>query len=229
MHSVIKCENVWKIYNPGLPSEVQALRGVNLEVKHGEMVGIMGASGSGKSTLLNLLGALDKPTKGTILIDGQNIAHMNENHLALLRRKKIGFVFQSYNLIESLTAMQNVELPMIFNGKGQKERQQKAKELLIQVGLEKRINERPNKLSGGENQRVAIARALANDPAVILADEPTGNLDSKSGKIIIEIFKKLNKDNRTIVIITHDQKIAKQAKRIVRISDGKIKDGLHEK
>jgi putative ABC transport system ATP-binding protein len=173
-----------------------------------------------------LLGALDKPTKGSIFIDGQNIAHMNENHLALLRRKKIGFVFQSYNLIQSLTALQNVELPMIFNEKNQKERMQKAKELLMQVGLEKRINERPSKLSGGENQRVAIARALANDPAVILADEPTGNLDSKSGKIIIEIFKKLNKDNRTIVIITHDAKIARETKRIVRISDGKIKDGL---
>jgi len=226
MQSVIKCENVWKIFNAGQPSEVQALRGVNLEVKNGEMVGIMGASGSGKSTLLNLLGALDKPTKGKILIDGQNIANMNENHLALLRRKKIGFVFQSYNLINSFTALQNVELPMVFNGKTQKERMKKAEELLVQVGLEKRMNQRPNKLSGGENQRVAIARALANDPAVILADEPTGNLDSKSGKIIIEILKKLNKANRTIVIITHDSKIAKQTKRIVRISDGKIKDGL---
>lgn len=226
MVSVIKCENVWKIFNQGEPSEVQALRGVNLEVKDGEMVGIMGASGSGKSTLLNLLGALDKPTKGRILIDGQNIANMDENHLALLRRKKIGFVFQSYNLINSLTALQNVELPMIFDGKSQKEREKRAKDLLTEVGLEKRIGTRPNKLSGGENQRVAIARALANNPAVILADEPTGNLDSKSGKNILEILKKLNKDNRTIVIITHDQKIAKQAKRIVRIADGKIKDGL---
>jgi len=192
MNSVIKCENVWKIYNPGEPSEVQALRGVNLEVKNGEMVGIMGASGSGKSTLLNQLGALDKPTKGKIFIDGQNIANMDENHLALLRRKKIGFVFQSYNLINSLTALQNVELPMIFDGKSPKERERKAKDLLTEVGLEKRMNTRPSKLSGGENQRVAIARALANDPAVLLADEPTGNLDSKSGKIIIEILKKLN-------------------------------------
>jgi putative ABC transport system ATP-binding protein len=226
MNSVIKCENVWKIYNPGEPSEVQALRGVNLEVKNGEMVGIMGASGSGKSTLLNQLGALDKPTKGKIFIDGQNIANMDENHLALLRRKKIGFVFQSYNLINSLTALQNVELPMIFDGKSPKERERKAKDLLTEVGLEKRMNTRPSKLSGGENQRVAIARALANDPAVLLADEPTGNLDSKSGKIIIEILKKLNKDNKTIVIITHDARIARQTKRIVRISDGRIKDGL---
>jgi putative ABC transport system ATP-binding protein len=225
--NVIKCENVWKIYNPGLPSEVQALRGVNLEVKNGEMVGIMGASGSGKSTLLNLLGALDKPTRGKIFIDGQNIANLNENHLTLLRRKKIGFVFQSYNLIGGLTALQNVELPMIFNGTSLRDRQIKAKELLTEVGLEKRMNQVPNKLSGGENQRVSIARALANNPAVVLADEPTGNLDSKSGRIIIEIFKKLNKDGRTIVIITHDQKIARQTKRIVRISDGKIRDGLH--
>jgi len=227
MNSVIKCENVWKIYNQGLPSEVQALRGVNLDVKKGEMVAIIGSSGSGKSTLLNQIGALDIPTKGKIFIDGQDISRMEENSLAILRKKKIGFVFQSFNLISSLTSLQNVELPMIFNGMTEKERREKATELLNDVGLGDKLDSTPPKLSGGEIQRVAIARALANDPTVILADEPTGNLDSKSGKIIIDIFKKLNKDNRTIVIITHDPKIARAAKRIVRISDGRIADGMH--
>ena len=226
MTNVIECDEVWKIYNEGLPSEVQALRGVNLDVKSGEMMAIVGASGSGKSTLLNLIGALDKPSRGKILIDGQDIHRMNENHLATLRRKKIGFVFQSYNLIPNLTSQENVELPMIFEGISQTQRQKRAIELLTDVGLEKKIKQRPTQLSGGENQRVAIARALANDPSFILADEPTGNLDTKSGNVVIEIFKNLNKDKRTIVIITHDPQIAKTTKRIVRISDGKIVDGL---
>lgn len=229
MTDVIRCENVWKIYNQGLPSEVQALRGINLKVKPGEFLGIIGASGSGKSTLLNQIGALDKPTKGSIFIDGQNIAHMNENHLAILRRKKIGFVFQAFNLINSLTALQNVELPMIFNGMSDMERKKRAKELLDSVGIGQRVNARPTQLSGGQIQRVAIARALANSPTLLLADEPTGNLDTASGKIIIDIFKKLNKDNHTIVIITHDPHIAKETKRIVRIADGKLTDGLHAK
>lgn len=227
MADVIRCENVWKIYNQGLPSEVQALRGINLKVKPGEFLGIIGASGSGKSTLLNQIGALDKPTKGFIYIDGQNIQHMNENHLAILRRKKIGFVFQSFNLIGSLTSLQNVELPMIFNGMSGAERKKRAKGLLESVGLAQRTDARPSQLSGGQNQRVAIARSLANNPALLLADEPTGNLDTASGKIIIDIFKKLNKDGRTIVIITHDPHIAKETKRIVRITDGRLTDGLH--
>ena len=225
MNNVVKCENVWKIFNQGLPSEVQALRGVNFEVKKGELVAIIGSSGSGKSTLLNQIGALDTPTKGKIFIDGQDIGHMNENQLAVLRRKKIGFVFQSFNLINSLTALQNVEIPMIFDGISQKDRFKKAAELLDEVELSDKLDSQPTKLSGGQIQRVAIARALANNPALILADEPTGNLDSQSGKIVINIFKKLNKDNRTIVIITHDPNIAKEAKKIIKIADGKIVDG----
>jgi putative ABC transport system ATP-binding protein len=229
MTDVIRCENVWKIYNHGLPSEVKALKGIDLEVKPGEFLGIIGASGSGKSTLLNQIGALDKPTQGSIFIDGQNIAHLSEDHLAILRRKKIGFVFQSFNLIGSLTAQQNVELPMIFNGMSDTDRSKRAGKLLEDVGLGDRKDARPSQLSGGQNQRVAIARALANDPALLLADEPTGNLDTASGKIIIDIFKKLNKDGRTIVIITHDPHIARETKRIVRITDGKLTDGLNEK
>jgi len=220
---------LWKIYNANTPAEVQALRGIDMEIKEGEMVGIMGASGSGKSTLLNLLGALDKPTKGKILIDGQDIQHMNENQLAVLRRKKIGFVFQFFNLISSLTALQNVELPMIFNGFSQADRIKRAKELLTDMELQDKINQKPNKLSGGQTQRVAIARALANNPSIILADEPTGNLDSKSGQNIIETFKKLNKDNITIIIVTHDANIVKQTERMIRVVDGKIVDGLHAK
>jgi putative ABC transport system ATP-binding protein len=221
-HKVISCKNVWKIYNQNTPAEVQALRGVNLDIKKGEMVGIIGSSGSGKSTLLNIIGALDKPTKGKIFIDGEDIQNMNENQLADLRRKKIGFVFQFFNLIGSLTSLQNVELPMIFNGMPQSQRRKRAKELLTEMDLGDKISQRPTQLSGGQTQRVAVARALANDPPVILADEPTGNLDSKSGQNIIEIFKKLNKDNRTIIIVTHDSHIAKEAGKIVRVSDGKV-------
>jgi putative ABC transport system ATP-binding protein len=218
----VRCENVWKIYKQGTAAEVQALRGVDFKIKQGEMVGIIGSSGSGKSTLLNLIGALDKPTKGKIFIDGIDIEKMNESKLATLRREKIGFVFQFFNLIGSLTALQNVELPMIFQGMPHKRRIKRAKELLSDVGLSDQINQRPSELSGGQTQRVAIARALANDPPVILADEPTGNLDSKSGELILEIFKKLNKDKRTIIIVTHDAKIAQRTARIIRVSDGKV-------
>jgi len=221
-NDVVLCKDVWKIYNQGKPSEVLALRGVNLRIKRGDMMGIIGASGSGKSTLLNLIGALDRPTKGKIFIDGEDIQHMSENHLATLRRKKIGFVFQFFNLIGSLTSLQNVELPMIFNGMSQTARRKRARKLLVDMDLADKINQRPSQLSGGQTQRVAVARALANDPPIILADEPTGNLDSKSGQNIIEIFKKLNKDNRTIIIVTHDPHIAKEAGKIVRVSDGKV-------
>jgi putative ABC transport system ATP-binding protein len=220
--AIIKCSNVWKIFNEGTPAEVQALKGITLRVDEGEMLGIIGASGSGKSTLLNMVGILDRPTRGSVFISGQDIGKLSDNQLAILRRKNIGFVFQSFNLINSLTALQNVELPMVFKGLDAKQRREKAIKLLTSVGLGNRLDQRPPKLSGGENQRIAIARAMANDPMVILADEPTGNLDSKTGQGIIDIFKTLNKQNRTIIVITHDPRIAKEMKRVVRIADGKI-------
>jgi putative ABC transport system ATP-binding protein len=219
---VVRCENVWKIFNHGTPSEVKALQGVNMKIEKGDFISIMGPSGSGKSTLLNCIGSLDKPTKGRIFIDGKDISKLDENGLADFRRNKIGFVFQFFNLIPGLTAIQNVELPMIFKGIPQEERRKKAEDLLKKVELEKRMDSKPSQLSGGESQRVAIARSLANDPVVIFADEPTGNLDSKSGKNVIEILKKLNKDNKTIVIITHDQSISNQANKIIKMCDGKV-------
>ncbi|MBS3055749.1 MAG: ABC transporter ATP-binding protein [Candidatus Aenigmarchaeota archaeon] len=222
----VQCKNLWKIYNAGTPAEVQALRNVNLRVKKGEFVSIVGRSGSGKSTLLNMIGALDIPTKGSVFIDGVDISTLDDNQLAGIRSKKIGFVFQSFNLINSMTSLENVILPMIFKGMSGKQRMEKAKRLLEKVGLEKKFHARPNEMSGGENQRVSIARALANDPTFMLADEPTGNLDSKNGKNIMDILKKLNKDDITIIIVTHDQRIAREAHRIVRMTDGELKDGL---
>lgn len=224
MQDIVKCENVWKIYNPGTPAEVQALQGVNLKVERGDFVAIMGASGSGKSTLLNCISSLDRPTKGKIFIDGQDISKLDDNQLASFRRNKIGFVFQFFNLIPGLTALKNVELPMIFKGIPGEERRKRAEELLTRVELAKRINAKPYELSGGESQRVAIARSLANDPVVIFADEPTGNLDSKSGKNVMEVFRKLNEDKKTIIIITHDQNISNEANKIIRMVDGKIRD-----
>jgi len=220
--NVIVCRNVWKVFNEGTPAEVNALRGVNLKIKSGELVSIMGASGSGKSTLLNCIGLLDKPTRGKCIVDGKNTSKLSEDQLASWRRDRIGFVFQFFNLIPTLTALQNVELPMVFKGMPRNERITKAKNLLKNVGLERRMNSRPSQLSGGETQRVAICRALANDPSFILADEPTGNLDSKSGKGVMEILKKLNEEGRTIVVVTHDANIARQTNRIIRIADGKI-------
>jgi len=226
MKIVIECKNVWKIYNPYTPAEVKALRGVNLSVKRGEFIAIMGSSGSGKSTLLHCIGCLDTPTRGKILIEGVDVSKLDEKELALLRRYKIGFVFQFFNLISNLTALQNVELPMVFAGVSQNKRRERAIELLKMVGLGKRLNHKPNELSGGEQQRVAIARALANNPSIILADEPTGNLDSRSGEEVMNIFVKLNKnEGRTILIVTHEPYIAKKAKRIVKIKDGRISGG----
>jgi len=222
MKEIIRCENVWKIYNPNTPAEVQALRGIDMSIKEGELVSIMGASGSGKSTLLNCIGLLDKPSKGKIFIEGRDVSKLNDNEQAYIRRNKIGFVFQFFNLIPNLTALQNVELPMVFKGLGMEKRRKRAKELLETVGLGTRLHSTSSKLSGGETQRVAIARALANEPLIIFADEPTGNLDSKTGKDIIQIFKRLNEENSTIAIITHDMSIAKQTKRIMRMCDGKI-------
>ena len=219
---VVRCENVWKVFNQGTPAEVKALQGVNLKIEKGDFISIMGPSGSGKSTLLNCISSLDKPTRGKIIIDGEDISKLDENELADFRRNKIGFVFQVSNLIPSLTALQNVELPMVFKGLPQEERMKRAKDLMKKVELEKRMDSKPSQLSGGESQRVAIARALANDPVVIFADEPTGNLDSKSGKNVMEILKKLNADNKTIVIITHDKSIGDQTNKIIKMYDGKV-------
>lgn len=219
---IIECRGIWKIYNEGTPAEVRALQDVSIKIGKGEFVAIQGPSGSGKSTLLHAIGCLDTPTRGKVLIDGQDISKMSQNELALIRRKKIGFVFQFFNVIPSLTALQNVELPMVFNNIGEEKRKRKARQLLEKVGLGKRVDHKPSELSGGETQRVAIARAMANDPVLVLADEPTGNLDSKSGKEIIDIFTKLNKEGRTVAVITHDSYIARYAKRKISIKDGMI-------
>jgi len=219
----IELKDVWKIYKMGLV-EVPALRGVDFTVHDGDFIAIMGPSGSGKSTAMAMIGALDIPTKGKVVIDGIDVSRLSENQLAKLRGKKIGFIFQTFNLIQSLSALENVVLPMVFQGYLTPEgRVKRAKMLLEIVGLEHRINHRPNELSGGEQQRVSIARALANDPELILADEPTGNLDSKTGKDIMKILCELHsKQKKTIIMITHDINIAKCAQEHVKIVDGRI-------
>ena len=219
--SIIKLENVCKDYKMG-ESIVKAVCNVNLDIKRGDFLAVVGPSGSGKSTMMNLIGALDLASQGDIFLDSQNIEHLGESELAQIRGKKVGFVFQTFNLIPTLTALENIALPMIFQGTGKEEREERALQLLNDVGLSKRANHLPGELSGGERQRVAIARALANNPEVILADEPTGNLDSKTGKEIINMFKKLNKQGKTVIMITHDLNIARQAKRIIKLRDGEI-------
>lgn len=218
---MIKASGIRKIYKNG-KIEVEALKGVDLFVKKGEFVSIMGASGSGKSTMMNILGCLDSMTEGKYLLDGEDISKISGNKIAYIRNKKIGFVFQSFNLLPKLTAIQNVELPMVYGGIKSKERHKKAMEAMQKVGLIQRINHRPNEMSGGQRQRVAIARSLVNDPAIILADEPTGNLDSKSSIEIIGIFQKLNSEGATIVMVTHEPDIAAYTKRIVKFKDGMI-------
>ena len=222
MRPIIKIEGVEKIYQMG-NVEVPALRGIDIEIKRGEFVAIMGSSGSGKSTLMNSIGVLDMPTKGKIFLDDIDVSKLEESSLSQIRGKKIGFVFQQFNLIRTISAIDNVILPMIFQRVSYNRRSERAKELLNLVGLRERFNHLPTELSGGEQQRVAIARALSNDPELILADEPTGNLDSKTGIGIMNLLSNLHeKDKKTIVIITHDAKLAKYAKRIVRIKDGRI-------
>jgi putative ABC transport system ATP-binding protein len=222
MTSVIKLDNVWKIYRMG-DVEVAALQGLSLDIRKGEFVSIMGPSGSGKSTAMNMIGCLDIPSKGKILLSGQNISELEESDLAQIRGKLIGFIFQQFNLIGTLTAIENVMLPMSFQGVPEEERREKATRLLELVGLGDRLNHRPSELSGGQQQRVAIARSLANDPEVLLADEPTGNLDSKSGENVLTFLKKLNKDEgKTIVMVTHDEDLAKEADRVEYLKDGKI-------
>ncbi len=219
---IIKLENVWRTYQLG-KTEVHALRGLSLEIFPGSFVTIMGSSGSGKSTLLNMIGCLDFPTRGKVYLKGKNISEMPENQLSQFRGKTLGFVFQDFNLLPNLTAAENVMLPMIFQGVSLIERKKKAENLLERIGLKQRMSHQPSELSGGERQRVALARAFANDPEVIIADEPTGNLDSVTGKMIMENLKDFHKkEGKTMVIVTHDPKIAEYAEKIVNIKDGQI-------
>jgi len=210
-----------KVYNPG-ENEVWALDHVNLEIQKGEFVAIIGHSGSGKSTLMNMLGCLDIPTSGEYYLNGKDVSELGDNQLSEIRNEEIGFIFQGFNLISNLTAIENVELPLIYRGIGRSERHKLAMEALNMVGLEKRIHHKPAEMSGGQQQRVAIARAIAAKPPVILADEPTGNLDSASTKEIMGILRSLHDTGRSVILITHDNDIADQAKRVVRILDGKI-------
>lgn len=216
---MIKLENVAKIYRMG-KVEIHALRGVNLTIEQGEMVAIIGASGSGKSTLMNVIGFLDKPTSGTYTFEGDDVSQLNDNRLAVMRNKKIGFVFQDYSLLSRATAVANVEMPLIYGGGQNKHK--RALEALERVGLAARANHKPTELSGGEQQRVAIARALVNNPALVLADEPTGNLDSAVTAEIMSIFHQLNRDGITLVIVTHEMDIAAESKRTIRLLDGQI-------
>ena len=223
MGALIHIENMKKIYNPG-ENEVRALDGIDLDIEKGDLVAIVGHSGSGKSTLMNMLGCLDTPTSGKYVLDGQDVASMTDNQLADVRNKEIGFIFQGFNLISNLDAVGNVELPLVYRGVSKNERKQLAMEALKSVGLEDRMKHKPNEMSGGQQQRVAIARAVAAKPPIILADEPTGNLDTKSTQEIMEILKELHRSGRTVIIITHDEEIASQAHRVIRILDGRIEE-----
>lgn len=218
---LILIENIFKIYNPG-PNEVHALDGVSLAVNKGEFVAIVGSSGSGKSTLMNIIGCLDSPSQGRYLLDGQDVSRLDDNRLSQIRNQEIGFIFQGFNLIPSLSAVENVELPLAYRGIGRTQRRELAEQALVQVGLGNRLTHRPSQMSGGQQQRVAIARAIAAQPPIILADEPTGNLDSCAGTEIMGILADLHKQNRTIILITHDHVVATHAERVIRISDGKI-------
>ena len=222
-YAMIHTENLCKTYRMG-DVEVQALRDVNLEIKDGEFVAIKGPSGSGKSTLLNLLGCLDKPTSGAVFIGGTNTGKLSENALAEIRREKIGFIFQQFNLIHTLNALENVALPMFFAGVGREARIKRADELLAKVGLGDRMYHKPSELSGGQQQRVAIARALSNDPEVVIGDEPTGNVDTETGNAIMDILEGLNREGRTVIVVTHDAEIAAHAGRTKRMRDGRVLD-----
>lgn len=221
MSELVEIKDICKIYNPG-ENEVKALDHVSLTINENEFVAIIGQSGSGKSTLMNMLGCLDVPTSGSYFLHGQDVSHMSDDELSDVRNKEIGFIFQGFNLIAGLTALENVELPLIYRGVSKRERLRLADTALDKVGLENRKDHKPAEMSGGQQQRVAIARAIAQAPPIILADEPTGNLDSASSKEIMEILKKLNEEGRTVILITHDNDIAAQAKRIIKIIDGKI-------
>ena len=221
MSLIVKLSKINKVYKTGEIS-FQALKNINLEVKKGEFLAVIGASGSGKSTLMNIIGLLDHPTSGTYILDGKDSSDFQEDYLAKIRNKKIGFVFQSFNLLARTSAQDNVALPLIYAGVSSSQRLQKTREALAQVGLGDKLESHPNQLSGGQQQKVAIARALVNNPELILADEPTGNLDSKSGEDIMKLFDKLSQEGKTIVMITHETVIARHAKRIIRLKDGGI-------
>ena len=220
---IIDMNNIVKRYFIGKPNELEVLHGVDLKVYEGEFVAVVGPSGSGKSTLMNMIGALDLPTLGQYKLDGFDMFHAREDDLSAIRNKKIGFVFQTYNLIARMSALKNVELPMLYAGMGKRERNLRAKELLNMMGMGERMSHTPDELSGGQKQRVAIARAMANDPAIILADEPTGALDSSTGRLIMDIFHKLNREQgKTIVLITHSPELAEETQRVLTLHDGLI-------
>jgi putative ABC transport system ATP-binding protein len=218
---LIETRDLWKTYVMG-EEEIHALRGVSVEIERGEYVAIMGPSGSGKSTLMNLIGCLDTPSKGSYLLNAKEVAAMNDDELARIRNEEIGFVFQTFNLLPRATALHNVELPLIYAGMPSKERQERAKQALEKVELMSRATHRPNELSGGQRQRVAIARALVNNPSILLADEPTGNLDSKTGNEIMGVFERLHTAGNTIILVTHEADIAAYAHRVVSIRDGQV-------
>src|SRR5213082_503231 len=219
---MICTSNLWKTYDMGSEQQVHALRGVNLQIRRNEYVAIMGPSGSGKSTLMNLIGCLDSPSRGQYWLNGQQVSELDDDELARIRNKEIGFVFQTFNLLARATALHNVELPLIYNGTPAEERIRRAKEALRKVDLEPRMMHKPNELSGGQRQRVAIARALVNNPSIILADEPTGNLDSQTGTEIMALFDNLHSQGNTIILVTHEPDIATYAHRIIHIKDGKV-------
>lgn len=223
MSNIIEMNNIVKSFYVGTPNELNILNGIDIVVRNGEFVSIVGASGSGKSTLMNIIGALDKPTSGTYMLDNIDVSNLKDNDLSAIRNKKIGFVFQTFNLIPRSTALSNVELPMLYAGVNAKERREKAEHLLELVDMKDRMKHLPNELSGGQKQRVAIARALANDPSIILADEPTGALDSSTGRLVMDIFHKVHEtEGKTIVFITHNNELAAETQRIVTLKDGCI-------
>src|SRR5450631_4206788 len=219
---MIAAEDLWKTYDMGSEQQVHALRGINLHIQRNEYVAIMGPSGSGKSTLMNLIGCLDSPSKGQYWLNGKQVSELNDDELARIRNKEIGFVFQTFNLLARATALHNVELPLIYAGMPAAQRTERAKEALAAVGMESRMTHKPNELSGGQRQRVAIARALVNKPSIILADEPTGNLDSQTGNEIMALFDRLYSEGNTIVLVTHEHDIAEYAHRVVFIKDGVV-------
>jgi putative ABC transport system ATP-binding protein len=219
--ALIETVDLWKTYQMG-EEEIHALRGVSIQIERGEYVAIMGPSGSGKSTLMNLIGCLDTPSKGSYLLNNKQVSQMNDDELARIRNEEIGFVFQTFNLLPRATSLHNVELPLVYAGIGAKERKEQATDALVRVGLQDRMQHRPNELSGGQRQRVAIARALVNKPSILLADEPTGNLDSATGEEIMVLFEALHVNGQTIVLVTHEHDIAEHARRQVHLKDGRV-------